>query len=77
MAVLEQAVQESFSLPCSAKSLQGIRWDGDDPNDFSVIQPNQTVSLFDVMPLANHGRNVGLTFLGHRSLHREHLQTKS
>ncbi|HEX4498344.1 MAG TPA: hypothetical protein VIE43_21890, partial [Thermoanaerobaculia bacterium] len=50
LTVLEQAIQKPFSLPRPAKSLQGIDGDRDDADDVSVIQPDQAVPLFDVMP---------------------------
>jgi hypothetical protein len=68
--VLEQTTQQLFSLPGSAKSFQRICGDRNDPDDLPVIQPDEAVSLFDVMALADYGWNVGLTLLCDRRLHR-------
>jgi hypothetical protein len=74
-AMLEQAVQEAFPLSRSTQSLQGIRWHGYDTDDFSVIQPDQTIPFLDVMPFADESGNIGLALLRDRSLHRLHLRT--
>jgi hypothetical protein len=64
-AALEQAVYKPFALSGSTQCLQRVRWNGDDPDDLSVIQQDQTISLLDVMALANGSRDIGLPLLDH------------
>ena len=70
LALLEKALQKSLSLGRAAKGGNRICRHGDHADDFSFVDPYKTISLVDLISLADRRRDIRLAFLGDRGLHR-------
>jgi hypothetical protein len=70
LALLEKALQKSLSFGRAAKGSDRIRRHGDHEDDFPFIDPQETISLVDLIPLADSRRNVRLALFGDSGFHR-------
>jgi hypothetical protein len=69
-ALLEKSLQEPLSF---GRATQGSNWIcryGDHKDHVSLVDPHETISLMDLIPLADRRRNIRLAFLGDGGFHR-------